>query len=696
MAILPGGGYYPNGGYHPGSGTNPGTSEPSSSEPVNSEPSSSEPENSEPSSSEPANSEPSSSEPANSGPSSSEPVNSEPSGSESGSSEPVNSEPSSSEPVNSEPDSSEPSSSEPVNSEPSSSEPGSSGSFVGNTPVKVHNDLGDIILEQSKVNETGLTIKIENVDNILKEGNADKVKITAKMYYNDIATQEVTEIIPLENNKPEYFVDLNNFGKFTVDVEYVKNEETLSPSEPVIVGIASESYNLAPISATFPALLFSLSIWEGSDYCITKRADGTYIPTITVFERADSWNWGNLPEHVYKLPTASEEDFTGVTWGGQKWLDCRNKMSAYIKDLYEISPNAEFNLYYTDNYVENMLMLLVANQIPESQYHVVLLSDGSGTYSYFKEAFQNDTDGSLYNAMRKDWENLKEQTRKEGKFDPSKAAYRDSVNLKNTCLPKYAAVAAEDENVEWWVNRARTTDTFNISNTELSEKVVGNCTERNASKMLQSLSDADKADDFKNLYHFDNEMFHQAGEEGKQVMLILGTTVGNENSEGNFSSYAKLVMDYYGDGYVYYYKGHPGTPTILYPSKQNQLNELGIIDVDSSIPAELILFFYPDLSLCGYNSTTFQSVQSAQMACGMFNMTKENGLAEPYGQLLDFFTYRINKDHTTYGSYCLEDSHAYFVLEFNDTADHEFGIYDAQLQTFTYPENTEETLDPAA
>lgn len=552
--------------------------------------------------------------------------------------------------------------------------------------VRADNPVGEISLKQTKINETNLTLTIPGVNQIMEEFRADRVRITAEMYYQDTVTQNVTEIIPLSKNQSEYTVDLKNFGKFTVSVDYLQGEEVVGESEDVTVGIAASAYNFAPISATFPAVLFSLSLWEGSDYNITEDAEGNPIPTFAVFERADSWDWDNLPANVYKLPTASASDFTGVRWGGQAWIDCRKKMAAYIKDLYEISPDASFNLYYTDNFVENMLSLLVANQIPESKYHVILLSDGSGTYAYFNNTFRND-DGSLYNAMRADWEALKQKTREEGRYDPAWAKYADNTVPSWANLPKYAAVAAEDENVDWWV--ARTNGTFAINNEELLTKVVGNCTVKGVSGMLANVQAAGYDKAFQQLYHFDADMFGSASETGKPVMLILGSTVSNEP---DFKDYVRMIKKHYGDSYEYYYKGHPGTPTALYPSKQQDLEDLGVTDVDSSIPAELILFFFPDIYMCGYDSTTFQSVESDQMACGMFNSAKSDIVAnKTYGKMLDFFARRIDRSKAEFSDYlslCTETDHVYYLLEYNDTKDADIAIYDAGDQVITYYKNT--------
>ncbi len=550
----------------------------------------------------------------------------------------------------------------------------------------VNSSIGDINLKQTKINETDLTLTIAGVNEILAASRADQVRITAEMYYQNTVTQNVTETVSLSKDQTEYTVDLVNFGKYTVSVEYLQGENVVEKSEDVTVGIAASAYNFAPISATFPAVLFSLSLWEGSDYNITKDEDGNPIPTFAIFERADSWDWNNLPANVYKLPTASSSEFTGVQWGGQSWVDSRNKMSAYIKDLYEISPDATFNLYYTDNYVENMLWLLVANQIPESQYHVILLSDGSGTYAYFNNTFRTD-DGTLYDAMRADWVALKQKTREEGKFNPAWAKYANGAHLSMTCLPKYAAVAAEDENVDWWV--ARTNGTFAIENEELLAKVINNCTVKGVSGMLANVQASGNDKSFQQLYHFDGDMFDSANETGKPVMLILGSIVSNEP---DFKDYVRLIKKHYGDSYEYYYKGHPGTPTVLHPSKQEALKELGVTDVDSSIPAEMILFFFPDIYMCGYDSTTFQSVESDQMACGMFNSSKSEILAnKTYGEMLDFFTRRIdrtNNEFSPYLSLCTETDHVYYLLEYNDTKDADIAIYDANDQVITYYKNT--------
>ncbi len=560
---------------------------------------------------------------------------------------------------------------------------------VTSTAVMAENELGNVELEQTDVNATDLTLRIAGNDAILADGKADSVKVTAKMYYDNTVTQNVTKTIPLENGKTEYSMDFENFGKFRVTVEFVKSGAVVSASNVVTVGIVAEQYNLALINGTFPAVLFSLSLWNetGSDYCITSDPEGNPIPTMVIFERLSAWNWSTLPEHVYKLPTAYEGEYDGTF---VDWLGARKKMSAYVRDLYEISPNARFHLYSTDNYIENMMVLFEANQIPESQYHVVLLSDGSGTYAIYNDTYVDDSDGSKYADMRKDWQDLKARTREEGKFDGAWVKYLGmNGNRYYQILERYAAVAAEDANVEWWVGR--NSDTFTSGSAEVLAKVKENSTPKSIASMLSAVQNANRAEDFKNLYHFDNDMFSEAGETGKPVMMILGSRASSIY-EPDFKDYAKMVMQYYGESYEYYYKGHPGTPTALYPSKEADLEELGITDVDSTIPAELILFFFPDISMCGYSSSTFLSVEADEMACGVFNMTKEEGLTQTNfdGSMFDYFASRTSSEDLVYGSLCEPEGQSY-LLEFNDTKQFDIAIYHAAEGAFTYYKNVAET-----
>ncbi len=433
--------------------------------------------------------------------------------------------------------------------------------------------------------------------------------------------------------------------------------------------LSADEYVIAPISGSMPQLYFTLNIKE-----ITN--DGA-IPAFVWLCRPDSWNWDNLPENVYPMPNADINEVLKH--------DNYDKMveatSEYIQELYEINPRAKFNLYINDYNSYLYLKLLVANRIPEFNYYVTLLSDGGASYTAFNNAFNSDDPefdaDAKYSEMVENMNALYAEIREKGDYN-----WKDTFTVSTSDFNSYAyVVARERANVEWWILRPRagvlcSPDEDFINRVLNEDKVEGVIEERNFATPLTTMTDEEKAA-LKELYNFNNEMFEAADQSGKKAMMILGSWANPEN-EPDFEAYVRFIKAYYGDEFVYYYKGHPNTPTDNYPDKQKQLEKLGLIDVESSINAELILFFYPDIYMCGYNSSTFMSVQKPEMACAMFNMKKDD-CTNDYKDLLGIYVSKIDVESFEYASLCPEADNAYFLLEYNNMGEGfeaEFGIYD--------------------
>lgn len=235
--------------------------------------------------------------------------------------------------------------------------------------------------------------------------------------------------------------------------------------------------------------------------------------------------------------------------------------------------------------------------------------------------------------MIDEWNTAKQDAYRNGKID---SAF-ENWDFANCYL--WTLVDAEP-NAQWWVARKDLIKSSGDDNAfgktvQADDKLV----QVNISNLLKTNIQPNEQNtaEFKTLYNFNDGYFKAAEENGKDVMMFLGTRVTSEQS---FSEYARFAQLYYGDAYEYYYKGHLGTPSSLYPNKVKQLEDLGITDVDSSVAAELILFFSPDIYLSGYQSSTYASVPSG-MAKGMFEMTKAQGLAQPQYNDMDYWSSRI-------------------------------------------------------
>ncbi len=486
-------------------------------------------------------------------------------------------------------------------------------------------------------------------------------------------------------------------GEITVDAYYGKHTVTLTAytadekygKEISEVALTNDKYIIAPISGSMPQLYFTL-------YMDEITADYT-IPAFVWLARPGSWNWDNLPDNVYAMPTVDISEVL-VHNNYDRMVEITD---AYIEELYSLDPNAKFDLYINDYNAYLYLKLMAGNGIPEENYYVTLLSDGGASNSAFNSAFNIEEEGfdadTVYADMAAKLETLYAEVREAEDYN-----WTQEFTVNTTEFTKYAYVCAkEHDNVEWWLPRPRAgvlcstdeefintvlnVDTVKAPNENRADNII---IERNFANPLTNMDEEAKTA-LKALYNFSDDMFEAAESQGKKAMMILGSWAKPEN-EPDFESYVKMIMAYYGDEYVYFYKGHPNTPTALYPDKQAQLEELGLIDVESSINAELILFFYPDIYMCGYASSTFTSVYSEEMACALFNVSKDTAYSDEaydaYKELIGFYATKLaTPAETIYASLCPETDHTYFLMEFNrDDKPADIAIYDETAGTITY------------
>lgn len=538
------------------------------------------------------------------------------------------------------------------------------GAAPGSTDQAYITDTWQVDFVQNK-NTTTVNIVPEMLDQIIEQNSATTVALTATMNYNGKITRQITAEKNVQDISAAGFgVDFGDFGKFTARVEFRKNGKAVAVREQTI-GVVADEYNIAPVSATFPVVMFSLSLWD-----INVNDAGETIPTIVMLGRPSAYNWNNLPENVYSLPYFTKQQAAGAA--------DYTAFQKYVKDLYELNPNAKFNLYLNDIDCSYIQSIIYANQIPEGHYTITLMSDGSGTYSIFNDTYNVDNPSAKHQELVDFWNEAKQNSYKNGTSGPDWGWHAHWE-----CM--YAVVTSEP-GTNWWVARD---NLFATGDETFTAQVKSAVTVKNITNMLTALQNKGEStvQEFKALYDFNDGYFSEAEAQGKKAMMLMGTYVTNE---ANFEDYANLTKLYYGDDYLYYYKGHPNTPTGLYPQKAEQLEKLDITDVDSSIAAELILFFNPDISLSGYGTSTFNSA-SEEMACGLFNMTKAAAFAVDGVDYsgIDWFASSINKENVDAAikELCPDNSVCY-LLEFSDAilADGEYNIaiYNANLDSLTF------------
>lgn len=518
------------------------------------------------------------------------------------------------------------------------------------------------------------------------EKDIKKVEITVKHGNEEVSNTVISNEEEIAKKSTEVYA---YYGKQNVNVKIETSNGEIKTKNQEIAITASE-YNFAPLSGSLPVLMFTLELLQDEGL-----NNGKEVPTFVWLDRSGAWNWDSLPNNVYPLPTATKTEYT--TPNVNKSL-MYSKTNNYIKELASINPNSKFNLYLNDFDTDQFMHIIVANKLLERST-CTYLSDGAFSYSNINTTFNVENATEKFEQMVTKYQTTKQQAIAKGYY-----SWDSGFEVNGNELQKYLLVIAhEEENVNYIFPRLRSNhimisnDTSNflenyiVNGTQYGEGLV----EESINTMLLNIQGSEtKTTELKNLYKFNDDMFAEAENNNKKVMMLLGTYA---YSEPDFEAYANLTRLLYGDEYVYYYKGHPNTPTDIYPDKAQQLEELGIIDVESTINAELILFFFPDIYMSGYTSSTFNSLQNEDMACMFWNSTKQQALSVEgqNSEMFDYYVSKLSSNDSTYGSLLTEAGHIYFLIELNDNTqlNYSFAIYDSTTNTIKYYDNEFQELN---
>ena len=536
-------------------------------------------------------------------------------------------------------------------------------------------------------NSTTVTVSLPDIAQILTLGAADEVVITATMSYKGVVKREVVVsqgLAALSASNDHFDMDFADYGKFTVTSVFKKAGAVAVIGDTVQVGISADEYNIAPVSATLPVVFMAVSMF-GSD-SIRYDSNHNLIPTILLLERPNSLDWDHLPEGVRGLPFLSIAD---LTYQPPAFADASDRfraqapiMADYVADLFELNPSAKFNLYLVDFYLGQIQSNIYANHIPAGQYTINVLSDGAFSYNQFNSVYGGSDPSMTHSLLVINWNNAKSAAYASGQVS-------NGFTL-NQCINYIFAAVNSEANATWWMttpNNLASGDGNTFANAVRANPQIVTF---NINNRLTALSTSEQAE-LKNLFNMGSSYFADAQSSGKDIMVFLGTTYPNETNlaYGLYTDYASFTMTFYGDDYIYYYKGHPSTPTGMNPQKQSDLNALGIIDVDSSIPAELILFYYPSLYLSGYASSTYASVPVG-MGKLMFNMTKASGLGNSQYANMDAWISLVDGSKSAAVIALCTTGHRSYLVEYSDpfiasiSNDYTHAIWDATAGVVSY------------
>ncbi len=401
--------------------------------------------------------------------------------------------------------------------------------------------------------------------------------------------------------------DAKYYGKHRITLTiYTAGENVFSLSREV--ALTADEYNAACLIATVPATDFTLIALDGDGKTEYFNPE---FPTIITLERAQAYNWDNLPESMMICPFMSDDKVrNGYLADG--WSLDYPEFWEYVNYLYQLDNDSKFNFYLNDYWPDHIFNAFSAG-IPLSQMTITFVTDGTASFLIIRDTYKDGGEGDdsleIYGKYQASWEKVK------AKLNAGDlTGYKNELiaSTDSQILRPYLPVLINDSGIKvWWI--VNNTSENNFGSSEVFKQKVAkssNFKSVNMNTLLNNLNEEEQKE-LRYLYSFDNTELVNAQKEGKKILVFLGTST---SGEGSLEDAIKIMKAIYGDEYAYFYKGHPGHVMNDDGRRERIAKDNGVTIIDASVPAELVYFFNPTIGMCGYQSSTFANLTDLQVS----------------------------------------------------------------------------------
>lgn len=439
-------------------------------------------------------------------------------------------------------------------------------------------------------------------ESIISKNNVDIIKIESYMEWvnpfreKDFRKYQYKEFFLSIKDKTDIVLDFTNYGLWTICIEYFCGENIVGKEIKTITIEASE-YNIGYLAATLPVEIFLTKLWD-----ITTPDS----PTIIGLERV-LINYNALPQNVFPFPLASREELYTPYKGFNNYAQ---RLVSYVGCLHRLNPNARFNIYLCDHKAFYSLALMYANGIPEKNFNVFLLSDGTGTYRGFNNIFNCPDADIIYNMMQTTWCLSKQKAIESGVQKWKKETFitcgNPSVSLEKrikgniTDLSNRTAyafiMAKENSNYKWILHNPQLLKYANNCLAPLSASIC----------KINFVNDIKQLENHKEelirMLDMDYSFFEKSYKSNKRICLLLTSYPPSSDDD----KFIDKTMSYYGKNYDYYVKEHPWAPKD--DKRVQKFINKGILILNSKIPTEIYMMLDSKINIAGYLSSVFLSI----------------------------------------------------------------------------------------
>ncbi|MBU4689949.1 hypothetical protein KQ873_02785 [Mycoplasma zalophidermidis] len=491
--------------------------------------------------------------------------------------------------------------------------------------------------------------------------NNKNVKIDNKKSTSSVEVQ--TDIISKN-------INVNNLGNNIVNVDYSFKK--------------SNEYNIAFLTGTMPVLIFQTSLILNDPnfkyiHHVKQSQGNDEIPSYIWVDRNLSLNYDYFPKNEYLNPFVSKEDHINYDTSKHivsKYDNGIEKTLLLTRSILDKNPEAKINFYIND--YNSYLYFLFITLSNVKNYHFYLLTDGSFTEVNTLKIFNNHKPDNTLLEYKEYIKNLTEQVLRtksinywtwtpfnvkfQGQISPFGLKMYDSKNV---------SMIANKYTFSKLVDNSNITDEFKLFTNNV---ILPNITDNNLGKAFSEISKSnEKITLMKNNYNLSNSLYEE-NFDPENSLIILGTHNKFEKGLFLYSEVLKILFPQY----KIYYKGHPATPSVHYPTKVIKFKNMEINDINSSIPAELLFSFNNKLNAAGWTTTTFNS-DDVKYIKAVFNLDPNNKLNND--KRVDYSLLYINKKETNHNAKYdnkFDSDEAIIVLPINKiNKDFDYAVYDS-------------------
>lgn len=311
------------------------------------------------------------------------------------------------------------------------------------------------------------------------------------------------------------------------------------------------------------------------------------VPSILWAQREEHFNLNYLPANIQIVHDRFLQEGT---------------LEKEIDALIQKNPNATYTLYITDTMAGwAVTYYFLSKGVELSSIKIEFLSDGAGTANLYDLTYSSHINASeLFDTHCSDVKKLIAY----GILDP------ESINKWSY---HYLYAFSKLLNARIWLNHS--TNIFSHKN--IIDQL--NFFEISFKDFYQAIS-LECQRNFELLMNFNREEFDviMSSDGGnKPAIVVIGSWMSDKDGyrsiSPTFHQDVKNLVTYFGDGYEYFFKGHPELPKGN-AEERRLMNDLGFKNLPNVyFPFELLLLIYPNLIVGGYTSSVFITADQYQL-----------------------------------------------------------------------------------